>query len=176
MSTEINKSLTYDDYGEFDKDIESAFLDCEKELSKKAQKDKKIKDEVEKELRKTKKTDFKDFTLIMADYHSGDEKKIQQAKDDACENLKGFIIYMIMRNFWTYCRNNFYDLLQCGYIGILKGLEVYNPEKAKPTTFFKTYIKSEISRYITEFLNHSTSIKLIELSDILRLIILSIMI
>ena len=140
---------------EFDSEIESAYSDCEKELSKK-KRDRAIRNEVRKELQTTKKSDFKDFKLIMDDYHSGDPARIQQAKDDACENLKGFIIYMIMRNFWTYCKNNFHDLLQSGYIGILKGLEVYNPEKAKPTTFFKTYIKSEISRYITEFLNHST--------------------
>ena len=111
---------------------------------------------INKELSSLKNITFRDFALVMDDYRSGDETRIKQAKEDACMNLKGFIIYMIMRNFWTYCKNYFEDLLQCGYIGVIKGLDAYDPNKAKATTFFNTYIKHEITCYITEFLNGST--------------------
>lgn len=149
----IPEEELYDDYNE---EFENALFECEKELNSKSSTDVSVKTEVCKELQTAKKSDFKDFNIIMEDFQSGDPTRIARAKEDACENLKGFIIYMIMRNFWTYCRNNFYDLLQCGFIGVIKGMDVYDPTRTKPTTFFKTYIKSEISRYITEFLNHST--------------------
>ena len=149
----IPEEELYDDYNE---EFENALFECEKELNSKSSTDVSVKTEVCKELQTAKKSDFKDFNIIMEDFQSGDPTRIAKAKEDACENLKGFIIYMIMRNFWTYCRNNFYDLLQCGFIGVIKGMDVYDPTRTKPTTFFKTYIKSEISRYITEFLNHST--------------------
>lgn len=96
-----------------------------------------------------------DFSELMAEYRKGDAIR-KAATDDACINLKGFIIYMIMHNFWTYCKGHFWDMLQCGYIGVIKGMDTYNPSKACATTFFKTYIKCEITRYITEFLNGST--------------------
>lgn len=112
--------------------------------------------EINAELASLKKIEYKDFHLIMEDYNSEDEKRIKQSKEDACNNLKGFVIYMIMHNYWTYCRNYFQDMLQCGYIGIMKAMKSYDPDKAMPTTFFKTFIKHEISCYITEFLNGST--------------------
>lgn len=97
-----------------------------------------------------------DFTDLMAAYRKGDAIR-KAATDDACVNLKGFIIYMIMHNFWTYVgTGHFWDMLQCGYMGVIKGMDTYDPSKACATTFFKTYIKCEITRYITEFLNGST--------------------
>lgn len=104
----------------------------------------------------TSTKEFKDFHIIMADYHSGDPVRIQRAKDDACENLKQFIAYILSKNYTTYCAKDFEDMLQCGYIGVLKGLETYDPDKAKPTTYFKTFIKCEVSKYVTEYKNHTT--------------------
>lgn len=127
--------------------------DIQKECESKTKEETK---DIKKELDSLKNVKFKDFNDIMADYHSGDEKRVMQAKEDACANLKGFIVYMIMRNFWTYCHNYFQDMLQCGYIGVMKGMDAYDPSRTMPTTFFKTYIKCEITRFITEFLNGST--------------------
>lgn len=129
----------------------------EETQSKKSQKENRsVMKDINRELKTLKQIEFKDFNLIMEDYHSGEAYRVEKAKEDACLNLKGFIIYMIMHKFWTYCRIHFFDMLQCGYIGVLKGLDAYDPAKAMPTTFFKTYIVCEISRYITEFLNGST--------------------
>jgi len=136
------------------KDADLDYSDeIQEEKSKKA---KSAMKDIDKELKSLKKIEFKDFSLIMDDYHSGNKYREDKAKEDACLNLKGYIIYMIMHSFWTYCKNYFFDMLQSGYVGVLKGLEVYDPTKAMPTTFFKPYIRYEITRFITEFLNGST--------------------
>lgn len=100
---------------------------------------------------------FKDFHIIMADYHSGDPNLQMKAKEDAVQNLKQFVAYILTRNYSTYCAKDFDDLMQQGYLGILTGLESYDPDKSMPTTYFKTFIKCEVSKYITEFKNHSTA-------------------
>lgn len=119
-----------------------------------AELDKTSKEEIKKA---TAKREFKDFHLIMEDYHSGDEKRIMRAKEDAVENLKAYIAFILIRNFHTYCKMDFQDMMQCGIIGILEGLKTYDPDRTMPTTFFKPYIKSEISSYITEYKNHTTT-------------------
>lgn len=100
---------------------------------------------------------FKDFHLIMADYHSGDPKLEMKAREDACKNLEKFVAYILTRNYSTYCAKDYEDMMQQGMVGILKGLDSYDPDISMPTTYFKTFIKCEVSNYITEFKNHSTA-------------------
>ncbi len=119
-----------------------------------AELDKTSKEDIKKA---TAKREFKDFHIIMDDYHSGDPERVMRAKEDACENLKAYIAFILIRNFHTYCKMDFQDMMQCGMLGILEGLKTYNPDRTMPTTFFKPYIKSEISTYITEYKNHTTT-------------------
>ena len=100
---------------------------------------------------------FKDFHLIMADYHPGDPKLEMKATEDACNNLEKFVAYILTRNYSTYCVKDYEDMMQQGMVGILKGLDTYDPDISMPTTYFKTFIKCEVSNYITEFKNHSTA-------------------
>lgn len=131
--------------------IENSLEEAEKLIE-----DAETKSAVQEELDSAKKQKFKDFGIIMDMYHNGTPEEVKQAKLDATQNLKGFIIYLIMKNYYTYCKNDFADMLQCGYIGVMTGLKIYDPTRTMPTTFFKTYIKSEISKYITEYKNGST--------------------
>lgn len=97
------------------------------------------------------------FFKIMEDYHSGDIKKKQYAQECAIEELKGFIYHIIKKSYSTYARNNFYDLIQEGKLGIMEGMKKYDPNKSMPTTFFSPYIKHEIQGHITKQVDKTTA-------------------
>ena len=97
------------------------------------------------------------FFQIMEDYHSGDIKKKQYAQECAIEELKGFIYHIIKKSYSTYAKNNFYDLIQEGKLGIMEGMKKYDPNKSMPTTFFSPYIKHEIQGHITKQVDKTTA-------------------
>lgn len=99
--------------------------------------------------------EYKDFRLIMSDYRSGNKELQDKAKEDACKNLERFVSYLITKYYPTYT-GDFTDLMQQGYLGIIKALDKYDPTLSMPTTYFKTYIRSEISAYITRYKNSTT--------------------
>lgn len=106
----------------------------------------------------------KQFFKIMEDYHSGDTKKMQYANECAIKALEGFVFHIIKKSYSTYVRDNFYDMVQEGNLGIMVGMEKYDPNKSMPTTFFSPYIKHEIQKHITRQVDkttahYSTSIK-----------------
>lgn len=99
----------------------------------------------------------KRFFKIMEDYHSGDIKKKQYAQECAIEELKGFIYHIIKKSYSTYAKNNFYDLIQEGKLGVMEGMKKYDPNKSMPTTFFSPYIKHEIQGHITKQVDKTTA-------------------
>lgn len=96
------------------------------------------------------------FVNIMNDYHSGNEKKKQQAIYMATRELEGFIRKIIQRKYSTYAKKYFRDLMQEGNIGIMVGMEVYDATKGMPTTFFYKYIIHEIQGFITATIDKTT--------------------
>lgn len=81
---------------------------------------------------------------------------MQQAKEEMVNKLDMFIYYVIERNFGTFKKFT-KDLYQEGVVGILKGIDTYNPEKSKPTTFFYIYILHEMTEFINLNINKTTS-------------------
>lgn len=109
------------------------------------------------ELNGGKSTPQERFVFIMQDYHSGDAKLRECAESAAITELERFIVTIMKKNYPTYITKHFEDLIQEGRLGVCKGLEKYNPEKSKPTTFFYPYIKHEIQGYITTMIDKTTT-------------------
>lgn len=99
----------------------------------------------------------KRFFKIMEDYHSGDPVREKKALEDAIDELKGFIYSIIRKTYITYAKDNYYDLVQEGKIGVIEGMKKYDPSKSMPTTFFSPYIKHEMQLLITKQVDKTTA-------------------
>ena len=99
----------------------------------------------------------KRFYKIMEYYHSGDEEKRAWALSEAMIELEGFIHSIIKKSYSTYTGAHFYDLLQEGYLGVMVGMDKYDPDISAPTTFFFHYIKHEMQGFITRNVDKTTS-------------------
>lgn len=97
------------------------------------------------------------FYSIVEDYHSGNPWLQQNAADRAIKELEGFIHTIIRRSYSTYTREYFNDLLQEGRLGVLVGLQKYDPSQSMPTTFFYPYIKHEMQNLITKQVDKTTT-------------------
>ena len=96
------------------------------------------------------------FYKICEKFNSDDENLKAEGIAEAIDELKSFVHYIIKRKYSTYGKY-YEDLVQEGIIGIIKGLEKYDPEKSLPTTFFNLYIIHEMSKYIDTEVNKTTS-------------------
>lgn len=96
------------------------------------------------------------FVTICEKYNSGDPVLKRESLDEAIEELKSFVHYVIKKKYSTYGKH-YEDLVQEGCIGIMKGMEKYDPAKSLPTTFFNLYIIHEMSKFIDTEVNKTTS-------------------
>ena len=98
----------------------------------------------------------KRFIGICEKYNSGNPEIKKEGINEAIEELKSFVHYVIKKKYSTYGKY-YEDLVQEGVVGIIKGLEKYDPTKSLPTTFFNLYIIHEMSKYIDTEVNKTTS-------------------
>lgn len=98
----------------------------------------------------------KDLEKIMADFHSGILEKRQQAIADMIGVLSGYVLKVIHESYENYMRKHLSDMLEQAYVGIIRGMENYNPAMGRPTTWFKPFIHHEIQQYLNEQVNGST--------------------
>lgn len=96
------------------------------------------------------------FIGICEKYNSGDPVLKQESLNEAIDELRSFVHYVIKKKYSTYGKH-YEDLVQEGYIGIIKGMEKYDPTKSLPTTFFNLYIIHEMSKFIDTEVNKTTS-------------------
>jgi len=96
------------------------------------------------------------FVDICEKFNSGNEALKSQAISEAVDELRSFVHYVIKKKYSTYGKH-YEDLVQEGIVGIIKGLEKYNPNRSMPTTFFNLYIIHEMSKYIDTEVNKTTS-------------------
>lgn len=97
--------------------------------------------------REASKTDPETASAAEAIYKKG-TALIKEAKEEMVEGLSSYVYYIINTKFHTY-RRYMPDLYQEGVIGILKGMESYDPELGMPATYFNIYIVHEIIEFIT---------------------------
>ena len=89
-------------------------------------------------------------------YNSNDPETKMKATEDAIVELTGYIHHIIKRQYSTY--GKYYDdMVQEGKIGIIEGLERYDPLRSKPSTYFNFYIVHSISKFIDTMVNKTTS-------------------
>lgn len=77
----------------------------------------------------------------------------EKAKELLVKSMDKFIAKFISEQYPTFVGAYYEDMVQAARMGIIIGLEKYNPEIAKPTTFFVLYIKHEVSQYINNYVN-----------------------
>lgn len=91
---------------------------------------------------------------LVIKYKSGNEEALNQLID-----TNQGIIYKIANKYKNIAYKNgmeFEDLLQCGHIGLLKSVRLYNPEHENSAKF-STYVVSAINREIYNAINGRTS-------------------
>lgn len=98
----------------------------------------------------------KDLEKIMTDFRSGDLEKRQQAIADMIGVLSSYVLKIIHDSYESYMRKHLSDMLEQAYVGIIRGMENYNPSMGRPTTWFKPFIHHEIQQYLNEQVNGST--------------------
>lgn len=96
-----------------------------------------------------------EYDKALKNYEIG-KMMMNNAKEQMIDKLQQFIYYVIERRFNTFKKYS-KDLFQEGVIGILKGIDSYNPQKGKPTTYFYIYILHEMTEFINENINKTTS-------------------
>lgn len=84
------------------------------------------------------------------------EEIMANAKENMIESLSKFIYYIIERNFNTFKKYTA-DLYQEGVLGILKGFERYDARKSRPTTYFYVFIVHEMTEFVNQNVNKTTS-------------------
>lgn len=96
------------------------------------------------------------FIDICARYKSDDNEIRSQALADAIAELEGFVHHIIKKKYSTYGKY-YEDLVQEGKIGIIQGMQKYDPTITLPSTYFNVYIIHEISKFIDTEINRTTS-------------------
>ena len=94
---------------------------------------------------------------IYKDYHSGDPYLKDQATTKMLGIMSPYILGRITKKYGSYMANHLEDLQEQGYMGVLKGLPSFDPDKGRPTTWFIRYIDHEIQVYISEQIHNSST-------------------
>lgn len=89
-----------------------------------------------------------DLINIMNDYKSGDADRINSAYIAMCEVLSPYVTSLITSNYYNYIARHGKDMRQCAFLGIMEGMQTYDPLSGAPTTWFSIYIKHELQEYI----------------------------
>lgn len=98
----------------------------------------------------------KEFYSICYKYQYGDQEEKKKALENAIKKMEHFISFVINKKFGTYMRY-YDDLFQEGCIGVIKGMQKYDPDVSAPTTHFYNYIIHEIHGYISREINKTTN-------------------
>ena len=96
-----------------------------------------------------------EFLCAAKEYRAG-VRMISEAKTDLIANLDKFVLWMINTKFKTFTRYT-EDLKNEGVVGILKGMDSYDPNKSCATTFFYLYILHEMTEFVNRYVNKTTS-------------------
>ena len=93
----------------------------------------------------------------MEDYRSSDPVVRQRAVEEIVQEHQNYVIQIINKHFAAYRHDWWEDLFQSGIVGLLESLDVYDPKKSRPTTFFHFYILHAIAAYVAEFIQGTSS-------------------
>lgn len=94
---------------------------------------------------------------------------VKKAKEEMVEGLSSYVYHVINTKFHTY-RRYMPDLYQEGIIGILKGMDSYDPKLGMPATYFNIYIVHEIIEFITVNVHNMTAYQARQISSLKKAI------
>ena len=72
---------------------------------------------------------------IMADYHSGDPRKVASAKEQILNKAQRLITFMIKKYFPTYIPRYYDELYQECMVALYDAIPKFNPERATLSTY-----------------------------------------
>lgn len=97
-----------------------------------------------------------DWFAVMSDYHSGDKSKEDSAMRIMHDHMHYYIYFIIKKKYANYVHEYFDDMVQQAYLGVFKGMRVYDPAKGQPSTFMHNYIIREIQEFIDKVAHKTT--------------------
>jgi RNA polymerase sigma factor (sigma-70 family) len=114
------------------------------------------------EEKKHNKKKYKEYTKeewkeILQDFNGKDEQKKQDASQKFENALGGLPNAIISNEYRSYAAKYHDDLYQCGWIGILKAMKSFDPEKASVSTWCIKFIRHEMRDFINENIQCTTA-------------------
>ena len=94
---------------------------------------------------------------IVRDYNSDNSYLHDRAGEDAFVAMKPFIIFLAKKFYGSYYPKYKDDLISEGSLGLIENLRSYNPDKAKPTTWFSRQILHHMRDFIDREVHHTTT-------------------
>lgn len=94
---------------------------------------------------------------IMADYHSGDPRKVASAKEQILNKAQRLITFMIKKYFPTYIPRYYDELYQECMVALYDAIPKFNPERATLSTYLTKPLHRAMSAYIHSLTNRSNS-------------------
>lgn len=89
-------------------------------------------------------------------FRSGNDQQKKEAYEYMMGVLSAYMVKLIKEKYGNYMRKHMDEMMQQGYLGIIKGMRNYDPKKGKPTTWFIMYINHEIQSYLNEQVHYTT--------------------
>lgn len=80
--------------------------------------------------------------------HSEDKETQDEGVTYLLGVMSSYIISVIKKRYYTYIPLHLADMMQQGYIAVIKDADGFDPERGTPSTFFATRIDHEIQNYI----------------------------
>ncbi len=96
------------------------------------------------------------ISTIMEMFHSEDEFLIKKSKEYVVISYGRYVHSLINRLYSTYAEKMEEELYQCGVIGLLNALPVYDEKKGAFTTLCKPFVMHEITTQINYYHNDTT--------------------
>ena len=94
---------------------------------------------------------------IMADYHSGDPRKVASAKEQILSKAQRLITFMIKKYYPTYIPRYYDELYQECMVALYDAIPKFNPERATLSTYLTKPLHRAMSAYIHSLTNRSNS-------------------
>ncbi len=89
-----------------------------------------------------------ELIALMQDFHTGDRTKKTECYEIMCQVLSPYTTHILHNFYPTYFIKHEEDMRQLCFLGIMEGMEGFDPTKGAPTTWFSRFMKHEIQLYI----------------------------
>lgn len=114
-----------------------------------------------KDLKKSNSVMTQDEVIRCIDLiRNGTPRERDKATEEITIRNKPLIMYLIKKKYYTYIANNWDDLIQAGYLGILRALNKtdppYNPRESAFSTYVVHYINHELYDCVGKMVHNSS--------------------